>query len=137
MDGHGIKILVAEDDESTRNLLTLQLEQEQYEVHLAADGYDALEYMFKRVVDVVITDWQMPRLSGADFLSLSRILWPNVPVIIVSGYAPPSDKKFPGDASAWLIKPYERNQLLQVLRMAVQTTAHHHQEQSITTAVLP
>jgi len=137
MDVHDTKILVAEDDESNRNQVAHLLEQAQYEVHLAADGHEALEFMFRGVVDVVVTDWHMPRLSGADFLSLSRILWPDIPVIIVSAYAAPSLEGIPRGAFAWLIKPYKREELLQVLRMPVQTTAHRHQEQSATTAVLP
>ena len=137
MDVHDTKILVAEDDESNRNQVAHLLEQAQYEVHLAADGHEALEFMFRGVVDVVVTDWHMPRLSGTDFLSLSRILWPDIPVIIVSAYAAPSLEGIPRGAFAWLIKPYRREELLQVLRMAVQTTAHRHREQAVSTAVRP
>jgi CheY-like chemotaxis protein len=124
MDGHGVRILVAEDHESNRNLLALLLEQAQYEVHLAADGYEALGCMFKRVFDVVVTDWHMPRLNGSDFLSLSRTLWPDTPVIIVSAHAVPSLGGLPRGAFAWLIKPYESQELLQILQTALQTTAH-------------
>ena len=137
MDAHGIKILVAEDHESNRNLLALLIEHAQYEVHLAADGYEVLDRMFKEVFDVVVMDWHMPRLNGSDFLSLSRVFWPDTPVIIVSAYAAPSLEGIPRGAFAWLIKPYESEELLQILRMAVQTAAHRHREQSITTTLLP
>jgi CheY-like chemotaxis protein len=135
MDVHDTNILVAEDDESHRNLLAHLLEQTQYKVHLAADGHEALERMFRGVVDVVVTDWNMPRLNGADFLSLSRILWPDIPVIIVSAYAAPSREGIPRGAFAWLIKPYKREEILQVLRLAAHTTALRHREQSVSTAV--
>ena len=137
MDAHGIKILVAEDHESNRNLLALLIEHAQYEIHLAADGYEVLDRMFKEVFDVVVMDWHMPRLNGSDFLSLSRVFWPDTPVIIVSAYAAPSLEGIPRGAFAWLIKPYESEELLQILRMAVQTAAHRHREQSITTTLLP
>jgi len=136
MDGRGKKTLVAEDCVSNRNLLTCLLEQAQYEVHLAGDGYEALERMFKRGVDAIITDWNMPRLKGADFLSLSRILWPKAPVIIVSAHHAPSPGGLPQAAFAWLNKPYGSEELLQTLRMAIQTAARRHEEQSITTTVL-
>jgi len=55
MDGQGKKILVAEDYANNRNLLALLLEQEQYEVHLVADGYEALERMFKEGVSIGLT----------------------------------------------------------------------------------
>lgn len=124
MDGQGKKILVAEDDESNRNLLALLLEQAQYEVYLATDGYEALQHMSKGVFDVVITDWDMPTLNGSQFLALSQILWPHTPVIIVSASAAPSHKGIPRGAFAWLIKPYESQELLQILQTAVQTTAY-------------
>jgi CheY-like chemotaxis protein len=130
MDGQGKKILVAEDYASNRNLLALLLEQAQYEVHPVADGHEALDHMLKGVFDAVITDWDMPRLNGSDFLSLSRILWPDTPVIIVSAYAAPSLEGIPRGAFAWLIKPYESQELLQILRAAVQIAAHRHREQS-------
>src|SRR4249919_2340566 len=132
MEGRGKKVLVAEDYVSNRNLLACLLEQAQYEVHLAGDGYEAVERMFNGVFDAVITDWDMPRLNGADFLSLSRILWPKTPVIIVSAHDAPSRKGLPQGAFAWVNKPYDSKELLQILRAAIQTAARLHREQSFT-----
>jgi CheY-like chemotaxis protein len=137
MDGQGKKILVAEDYANNRNLLALLLEQEQYEVHLVADGYEALERMFKGVFDAVIMDWDMPRLKGADFLTLNRILWPKTPVIIVSDHASLLQRDFLEEPSHGLKKPYGSEEPLQTLQTAVQTAAHRHREQSITTTLLP
>jgi two-component system, chemotaxis family, chemotaxis protein CheY len=136
MDGQGKKILVAEDYASNRNLLAYLLEQAQYEVHIVEDGYEALERMFNGVFDAALMDWDMPRLNGADFLSLSRILWPKTPVIIVSAHHAPSRKGLPQGAFAWVNKPYESKELLQILQTAVQTASRRHREQSITTTVL-
>ena len=124
MDGQGKTILVAEDYESNRNLLALLLKQAQYEVHIAVDAYEALEYMFKGVFDAVIPDWDMPRLNGSEFLVLSQILWPKTSVIIVSAHAVPPLGGLPRGAVAWLIKPYDSQELLQILQTALQTTAH-------------
>ena len=135
MDGQGRKILVAEDYVSHQNLLAYLLEQAQYEVHVSADGYEALEHMLRGVFDAVITDWDMPRLNGADFLSLSRILWPKTPIIIVSAHHAPSLGKLPQGAFAWVNKPYDSKELLQILRAAVQTAARQHREQSVGTTV--
>ena len=128
MDGHGKTILVAEDHESNRNLLAFLLEEAQYQVHLAADGYEALDWMLKEVFDAVLTDWEMPKLDGSQLLGLSHILWPDTPVIIVSAHAVPSPEGLPRGAFAWIKKPYESQYLLQVLHAAVQTCAHRHQE---------
>jgi CheY-like chemotaxis protein len=135
MDGLGKTILVAEAQECHRNLLALLLEHAQYEVHLAADGCEALDCMRTGVFDAVITDWEMSRLKGADFLTLSRILWPKTPVIVVSAHAVPSPEGFPRGAFAWLTKPYEVEELLQILQTAVQTAAHRRWEQSRSTTL--
>jgi two-component system, chemotaxis family, chemotaxis protein CheY len=135
MDGQRKKILVVEDYVSHQNLLAYLLEQAQYEVHLAEDGYEALEHMFSDVFDAVITDWNMPRLNGKDFLSLSRILWPKTPVIIVSAYHTSSREELPQGAFAWVNKPYGSKELLQILRAAVQTAARRHRESSFSTTV--
>lgn len=137
MDGRGKKILVAGDYVSNRNPLVRLLKQAQYEVHLAGDGYEELERMFKGGVDAIITDWNMARLKGADFLSLSRILWPKAPVIIVSARRAPSPGGLPQGAFAWLNKPYGSEELLQILQAAVQTTAYQNREQSITAITQP
>ncbi len=84
--------------------LAFLLEQAQYEVHLAADGYEALDLMLNGVSDVVVTDWGMPRLKGSEFLTLSRILWPKTPVIVVSDHAVPSPVGLPQGAFGWLKK---------------------------------
>lgn len=131
MDGQSKTILVAEDDENNRTLLGLLLEHARYEVYLAADGCEALDWMLKGLFDAVVTDWEMPRLNGEQFLAISHILWPDIPVIIVSAHAVPSPAGLPRGAFAWIKKPYESQYLLQVLHAAVQTCAHRHQEQFI------
>jgi CheY-like chemotaxis protein len=131
MDGLGKTILVAEDDESNRTLLGLLLEHARYEVHCAANGCEALDWMLKGLFDAVVTDWEMPKLNGAQFLALSRILWPDIPVIIVSAHAGPSSEGLPRGAFAWIKKPYESQYLLQVLHAAVHKAAPRYQEQSI------
>jgi len=123
MDGQGKRILVAEDHQSNRNLLAFLLEQAQYEVHLATDGCEALGWMLKGVFDAVVTDWEMPNLNGSQFLAVSHIIWPDIPVIIVSGHAIPSPGEIPRGAFAWIKKPYKSEELLQVLHVAIQTSA--------------
>ncbi len=60
-----MKVLVVEDDVTTRLLLSGTLRKWGYEVTAVADGEDAWEEMKKRETRLVITDWEMPRLDGA------------------------------------------------------------------------
>lgn len=133
MDGQRKTVLIAEDHESNRKLLALLLEQAHYEVRLAADGCEAVDEMLKGVFDAVVTDWEMPRLNGLEFLSLSRILWPDTPVIIVSAYAAHPGDGIHRQAFAWVQKPYEPEHLLEILHAAVQTSARRRWERTIAT----
>ncbi|WP_455379398.1 response regulator [Petrachloros mirabilis] len=130
MNGHGARILVSEDNESQRNLLAHLLQKEGYEVYRASDGFVALRQMFQRVFDVVITDWEMPRLNGPDFLRHSRLLWPTTPVIIVSAHIPTSPGGIPEGAFAWIRKPYQSKSLLQIVHRAVDASLHLSGEQT-------
>ena len=60
------KILVVEDQESIRELLSFNLEQENYEVLLAQDGHEALEILEREHVDLMILDLMLPKLSGME-----------------------------------------------------------------------
>ena len=131
MEGRSQTILVAEDYESNRKLLALLLEHAQYEVHLATDGYAALDRMLNGVFDAVIMDWDMPGLSGSKFLALGQTLWLDTPVIMVSAHTIDPGEGIYQRAFAWLRKPYESQELLEILQAAVQTAAHRRWERSI------
>lgn len=117
MEGYGKRVLVADDEVSVRRLVTLVLEQEGYIVHEAGDGLQALSEMKKRRFDVVVADYRMPRLDGEQFLILSRLMWPQIPTILLS--AELSD--VPGRLAqqgqcAFLGKPFDSQRLLEVIR---------------------
>jgi CheY-like chemotaxis protein len=79
------RVLVVDDDESIRETVALLLAAEGYEISMAADGFDALLQMKTRVPELVISDLNMPHMSGFEFLSVIRRRFPQVLVIAMSG----------------------------------------------------
>lgn len=78
-------ILFVDDDPCMREVMAMILTEEGYEVSTAADGFDALAQLRGFVPDLLISDLQMPRMSGAEFLSVVRHRFPAIPVIAISG----------------------------------------------------
>ncbi len=120
MEGYGKRVLIADDEESVRGVVAAVLEQAGYIVHAAVDGGDALAEMKKRRFDAVISDYHMPRLDGEQFLLLSRLTWPEVPVLLLSADLTelPLTLKRQG-ASALVPKPFDPHSLLQALHEAI------------------
>jgi CheY-like chemotaxis protein len=80
------RILVVDDDESVRDIFALSLRKEGYEVVTAENGFDALVKLKEVVIpDVIISDLNMPKMSGFEFLSVVRRRFPKISVIASSG----------------------------------------------------
>src|SRR5438045_8991462 len=73
-------------DESVREVITVMLQEKGYQVATAKNGFDAL-FKLKEVVipDVIVSDLNMPRMSGFEFLSVVRRRFPKISVIASSG----------------------------------------------------
>ena len=80
-------ILVADDEPLIRNLVTLLMQQEGYFVLSAADGHEGLELSRKYpgVIDLVITDVEMPRMNGSDLCGHLMEERPGIRMLIMSG----------------------------------------------------
>lgn len=78
-------ILFVDDEPCMRELMAMILTEEGYEVSTATDGFDALAQLRSFVPDLLISDLQMPRMSGDEFLSVVRHRFPAIPVIAISG----------------------------------------------------
>src|SRR5690242_13541459 len=80
------RILVVDDDESVREVFTLLLQEKGYEVATAENGFDALLKLKDVIIpDVIISDLNMPKMSGFEFLSVVRRRFPKISVIASSG----------------------------------------------------
>ena len=83
----GAKILIVDDELVIRDGLRRVLEGKGYQAFTSASGYEAIERLQEENFHVVITDLKMPGMDGLEVLKAIRILQPEVPVIIITGYS--------------------------------------------------
>jgi CheY-like chemotaxis protein len=81
-------VLLVDDDPDIREILSMQLEEAGFEAQQAEDGIDGLVKLRDKLPDVIISDLQMPRMSGFEFISVVRQRFPFMPVIVLSGSIP-------------------------------------------------
>ena len=79
------RILVVDDEEAVRDLFARMLRKEGYEVTTAENGFDALLRLKHFSPEVIVSDLNMPKMSGFEFLSVVRRRFPKISVIASSG----------------------------------------------------
>jgi len=107
-------VLIVDDDEVIRSLLRLTLPDEGYDLVEAQDGEQALQISDERRPALVLLDWRMPRLSGADVLSALKQRHPAVPVIVLTA-EPEAKVRTQAEgrgADVFMTKPFSPLQLL-------------------------
>ena len=125
MERNNKSVLVVDDDRDLRYLLSVRLVSAGYRVDGAADGLEALEQMEKHSVDVVLTDYRMPKMDGFEFLSVCRVRWPGTPVVVFSAEQDNlAHEAVERGAFAWVRKGSEFTMLLELLAYASQQSIH-------------
>ena len=81
------RVLVVDDERSMRELLSIVLRRDGYEVLVAADGRTAVEMLRKQRVDVLITDIRMPEMTGVDVLREAKTIDPSIISIVMTAFA--------------------------------------------------
>ncbi len=117
-------VLLVEDDEAVRSGIRIILVEAGHVVIAAADGHDALRRLEATpgVVNVLISDLVMPVMNGRELARRARLLRPGLPVLFISGYAPPADVEL-GPGETFLPKPFEAGTLLRTLRKVCDAAA--------------
>jgi CheY-like chemotaxis protein len=125
MERNNKRVLVVDDDRDLRYILSVRLVSAGYMVYGAADGLEALVQMEKYSMDVVLTDYRMPKMDGFEFLSLCRMKWPGTPVVLFSAEQDDlAHEAVERGAFAWVRKGSEYTMLLEILAAAVQQSVH-------------
>src|ERR1035441_3973085 len=80
-----VKLLIVDDECSIRTSLSCLLTEIGYRVHTAQDGFSALAEIRNEVPDILLSDLNMPGMSGFELLSVVRRRFPEVQTIAMSG----------------------------------------------------
>jgi CheY-like chemotaxis protein len=81
------RILLVDDELVVRKLVSRHLVAAGYVVRVAEDGLDAIEKLRAGPLELIISDLRMPRMTGFEFLEVVRKRFPQIPVIVISGFA--------------------------------------------------
>jgi signal transduction histidine kinase len=82
-----VTILVVEDEEIIRLMFQQTFESWGFKVDVAENGKDALEMCHQKKYQIVVTDLNMPVMDGMELLKRLKSKWPNIEVIVITGYA--------------------------------------------------
>jgi DNA-binding response OmpR family regulator len=120
MTGRPARVLVVDDDDVIRQLITVNLELEGFEVHTASDGEDCLAKVKAICPDVVTLDVMMPRLDGWDTAARLRSdpETAGLKLVLLSARAQEADKAR-GEGigvDAYLTKPFDPDELVETVR---------------------
>jgi PAS domain S-box-containing protein len=111
-----LTVLAVDDDELVLTNTAAMLEDLGHRVIVASSAEAALKLLSRSRVDLVITDYAMPRVTGLALAHEIEARYPDLPVVLATGYAelPPGE----GEALPRLAKPYGQAELVQVLTTA-------------------
>jgi DNA-binding response OmpR family regulator len=110
------RILIADDDASVRKALARVLEEEGYQIILAADGRETLERFESSAVDLLLMDIGLPIKNGWSAFERVTSCAQAFPIIIVTGKANQYDIEVAAGIGALMEKPLDVSQLLQKMQ---------------------
>lgn len=114
-------ILIVDDEENTRIGLVKLLYQDGYQAEAVANGVEALDYLGKKTVDLVITDINMPGMNGLVFLRELTQSYPDIKVIMITAYGGvgPYLESINLGALEYLNKPFNVEKLRTAIRKTI------------------
>lgn len=117
-------VLIVDDEEFIRDLLHDILALERYRVETAASAEEGLEILKAKRIDAVITDIMMPGKSGMELMKEAKQMKPDLPVILITGYAGQYTPKsaIGCGADGFFAKPFKNVELSYTLRGVLERT---------------
>ena len=127
------KLLVVDDEKHIREGLQKALSLDGYEVEVAQDGKAALEKIDEEVIDLVITDLKMPRLSGEELMKDALSRYPYLPIIILTGHGTIENavEAMRNGAYDFITKPLNIDKLSLIVKRALENSSLKRQNREL------
>ena len=111
-------ILIVDDECNQRRALAIGLRLEGFDIVEAADGFEALDRVSERAIDLAIIDVMMPRMNGLDLARRLGATHPAIPLVLTSAYhlSQRQIERAGIPAIAFVPKPYSLDDLTRFLR---------------------
>ena len=117
------KILIIEDEEAIRRVLTKILNEENssYDIFEASDGLLAIEFIKNQDFDLILCDIKMPKMDGLEVLEATKKIKPDIPIVMISGHGDleTAVETMRHGAYDYISKPPDLNRLLNTVRNAL------------------
>jgi DNA-binding NtrC family response regulator len=119
-------VLVVDDDVAVGTVLVALLQQAKMKATYIASGDAALRALAQQRADVVVTDLRMPGMDGMQLLAAILERWPDLPAIVLTahGTVPLAVEAMRAGAADFLLKPFDREQIVYVVRKALHAAKH-------------
>lgn len=116
------KILVVDDEQSLRDVLSIMLKRAGYAVTSARDGEEAIELLNREIFDLVITDLRMPKIDGMEVLKAVKSASPETVVLIITAFATADSavEAMKQGAYDYLTKPFQVDEVQLIIRNALE-----------------
>ena len=116
--GESARILVVDDDENIRKVLTTILEDEEYAVEQAETAQKAIEMTKRKVYNLALIDIRLPDMEGIELLTRMKDTTPKMRKIIITGYPTLQNaiEAVNRGADAYIMKPFDMDKVLTTIK---------------------
>jgi DNA-binding NtrC family response regulator len=117
-----VKTLIVDDDPIVLDSCKRVLEAEGFEVCLVPSADQALEVMKNNTFDILLIDVKMPERDGMYLMRAVKKQWPEVPIVVMSGYPTPETiaEGLQSGAEEFIAKPFTPDEFLEIVRQVLQ-----------------
>lgn len=118
-----MKVLIVDDDKTTRKMISLILKSKGYEVVTAENGIEALQKLGLERINLILTDMNMPYMDGIEFIKQVRANpdMSNIPIVMITTEADEDEKRraFEAGVDDYLVKPTNAEQISESMKKIV------------------